>query len=196
MTARGGWFAIEPARILADDRWAGLSPAGLGAWLKLACQADLLGEAVPLATAERLGITPDMLAELSASGALRQADDGLEPVEMPNHRRKSESPDAWRERKAAIRAGVPVAEWRRSKEEEGSEEEGRNATQRNATVPQSRIVPRDNPSKEKNHDREYLAAARLCFRCRRGPTENNPLRADGRHLFSPCPPPQAVEAMA
>ncbi len=104
MTARGGFLAIYPAILLSGDDFPDLSLAAVGAWLRIRATSEMTGEPVSSRTAERLGVTADVLAELIAAGLLTEAEGRLEAIGMPEAPGKpSDSPEAIRGRVAKFR---------------------------------------------------------------------------------------------
>jgi hypothetical protein len=95
---RGGYFPVLPARVLNDARWSELDLEALGAWVRLSAYADLMNEPVPMATAERFGVTGEILSRLADAGAAVLGEDGIEPVMMAPHKFPSDEPEAVLER--------------------------------------------------------------------------------------------------
>jgi hypothetical protein len=110
MTARGGFLAIYPAILLSGDGFPDLSPAAVGGWLRIRATSELTGEPLTTRTAERLGLTADLLAELVGAGVLEETGGRYAAIGMPEPPRKpSDTPEAiaarqrtYRERHRAV----------------------------------------------------------------------------------------------
>jgi hypothetical protein len=104
MNARGGFLAIYPAVLLSGDGFPDLSPAAVGGWLRIRATSELTGEPLTTRTAERLGLTADLLAELVGAGVLTETDGRYAAIGMPEPPRKpSDSPEAIAARQRAYR---------------------------------------------------------------------------------------------
>jgi hypothetical protein len=204
---RGGFVGIQVAVVLQSDAWPDLSCAALGAWVRIKASAELTGEAVGQRALERLGITAAELSELTEAGLLSKAGDRFEAAGMPEYRYPSDSTDARRERQAASRAGLTVAEWRARQEVTPLSGSPVNSTQLRSTQGDSpsRRVTSDTGRKATGETTKTEAAAVLsrlqqttiCGRCGQAGTDGNPLQtlANGtRHRFAPCPGAASVEA--
>jgi hypothetical protein len=101
---RGGYVAIFPAILLSGDGFPDLSPAAVGGWLRIRATSEMTGEPVSSRTSERLGVTADVLAELTTAGLLTETEGRLEAIGMPEAPRKpSDSPEAIAARQRAYR---------------------------------------------------------------------------------------------
>jgi hypothetical protein len=115
---RGGFFPIHLAVLLNGDGFPDVSLEALGAWLRLRGLGEFLGGPVSLKALAKVGVTPVMLDELQAASMATEADGSYEAVGMPLYIKPSDAPERVRERMAASRAGVPVAEYREQREKE------------------------------------------------------------------------------
>lgn len=113
MTPRGGWVAVWAVAVLQHDKFADLSLAQLGAWLRLRCAQELTNEPFTRRAASRLGVGERILTALLDARLLDDLGDGLLSIhdieENRPHRYPSDSPEATRQRQAEHRARKAAA---------------------------------------------------------------------------------------
>jgi hypothetical protein len=162
---RGGYVAVQISALLSGDPWPDLSNAALGAWVRLRAVSDLTGEPVTLRAADRLGISGELLAELVAAGVTIKEGDRYAADGMPRYIYPSEAPEAVRERNAASRAGIRVADYRARNENPPAPPV--NSTQIKSTQGDSSLLvtTRDDGSLKDDDDRASEAYAKGPVKC-------------------------------
>jgi len=102
---RGGYIAVQVSALLAGDAFPDLSLAALGGWVRLRASNELTGEPVGERAAERIGLTPEVLAELTAVGLVEDSGARYRAIGMPEPKRyPSNERPAIRDRVARFRA--------------------------------------------------------------------------------------------
>lgn len=107
--SRGGYYVMRPSIILHGPGWAGRSFAARGVWEVIRALNELTEQPVSIEEAERLGMSPDDLAELDNNGLL-DTEGGYTAMGMPQPgKNPSDEPAAVNARKAKSRANRKAA---------------------------------------------------------------------------------------